>query len=110
MPEKTKDPDVSMAGNLPVERPERFIRVYSNNAAFVVTPFDFMIIFGEVNRSPDKTFVEQTVAVTMSPQHAKALAVVLLNNVREYEKNVGKIVLPGEAPTPEENDMPVEDK
>jgi hypothetical protein len=29
----------------------------------------------------------------MSPQHVKALAVLVLNNIKEYEKHVGKIPL-----------------
>ena len=37
-----------------------------------------------------KTVIEQTVAVRMSPQHANALAGVLMGNVREYEKQAGK--------------------
>jgi hypothetical protein len=80
--------------NYQVRRSEKFVRVYSNNAAVIGTPFDFVLTFGEVIRLSEETYIEQTASVTMSPQHAKALAVVLLNNIKEYEKNMGTIPLP----------------
>ena len=38
--------------------------------------------------------VEQRVRVTMSPQHAKALVMVLAQNLANYEKSIGPIPLP----------------
>lgn len=87
---------------MPVHRSDNFVRVYSNNAGIVATPFDFVLTFGEVHRTAEKTYVEQTVSVTMSPQHVKALTVILFNNLKEYEKHVGPIPLPqGETPKAE---------
>jgi hypothetical protein len=80
---------------LPTSRTDKFVRIYANAANLEVTPWDFKMIFGELKKSSDgKPVIEQSVEVTMSPQHAKALADILSVNVREYEKNVGEIKLP----------------
>ena len=73
---------------------EKFVRTYANAANMEVTPWDFKIVFGELKKSEGKVVIEQSVEVTMSPQHAKALAEILSSNVREYEKNIGEIKLP----------------
>jgi Protein of unknown function (DUF3467) len=87
-----------MAENTPQElsttRTEKFVRVYANAANMDVTPWDFKIAFGELKKSDGKMVIEQTVEVTMSPQHAKALAEMLGTNVRQYEEQVGEIKLP----------------
>jgi hypothetical protein len=76
-------------------RSERFTTVYTNSANLEVTPWDFRLTFGELQRVPNKSpRVEQFVAVVMSPQHAKALLAILRNHVEEYEKQVGEIKLP----------------
>jgi len=75
-------------------RSEKFIKIYANAANLEMTPWDFNIIFGELKKSNDKVVIEQSVAITMSPQHAKALAGVLVGHVKQYEKMVGEINLP----------------
>jgi hypothetical protein len=70
--------------------------VYANSAQLEVTPWDFTLIFGEIQRygpSPSEARIEQQVAVVMSPQHAKALLGILSGNVAEYEQRVGEIRL-----------------
>lgn len=73
---------------------EKFSKIYANAANLEMTPWDFSLIFGELKKTGDKVVIEQSVAVTMSPQHAKALAGVLVTHVKEYEKQVGEIKLP----------------
>jgi hypothetical protein len=70
--------------------------VYANNVALGISAFDISLVFGEIMGSEDgKTVnVEQRVRVTMSPQHAKALVMVLAENLHNYEKNIGPIPLP----------------
>ena len=79
---------------LSTQRSPNFLKIYSNAANIEVTAWDFNIVFGELRKADDKPFIEQFVAITMSPQHAKALAGVLASNVNEYEKHVGEIRLP----------------
>ena|ERR1700693_1447355 len=71
--------------------------VYSNNALFQTGPFDFNIIFGEISgldSSGQVGLVEQHVRVTMSPLHAKLFAALVLQQVRGYEAQFGKINIP----------------
>lgn len=91
-------PDISKSN--PTTQPEveitkaaSFVKIYANSAFIEVTPWDFKMIFGEIQKIGIKMHVEQSVAVVMSPQHAKALLNVLATNVQEYEKQVGEIRL-----------------
>jgi len=72
-----------------------FHSIYSNNVAFTMSAFDLSFIFGEITNVEDRVLnVNQKLRVTMSPQHAKAFALVLLQNLKTYEQTVGPIVLP----------------
>jgi hypothetical protein len=73
---------------------EKFVKVYANAVNLEMTPWDFSLLFGELKKSNDKVVIEHSVGIIMSPQHAKALAGVLLNQLKEYEKRIGEIKLP----------------
>jgi hypothetical protein len=106
MPE-TKEPPALQQTELELEQAATFCRFYCNNAQIEVTPWDFRLIFGELKKAEGKLKVEQSVAVVMSPQHAKALLGILASNLREYEAKVGKIDLPaGILQEPTEPDKP----
>jgi|ERR1017187_777109 hypothetical protein len=78
--------------DIPVTRAENFTRVYANNSAFAMTFFDFCITFGEVSiEANSSAAVEQRVAVTMSIEHAKAMAIGILEHLANYEKGNGAI-------------------
>jgi Protein of unknown function (DUF3467) len=71
--------------------------VYANNAMFQVGPFDFNIFFGEVaelDESHQIGLVEQHVRVTMSPLHAKLFAALIVQQIKAYEAQFGKINIP----------------
>ncbi|MDD2496758.1 MAG: DUF3467 domain-containing protein [Desulfitobacteriaceae bacterium] len=71
-------------------------RVYANIVGCEVTTFDFTFIFGSkrVSSKNDKILPEEVVSeVIMSPQQAKAFALMLSNNLRQYEKSFGVINL-----------------
>jgi hypothetical protein len=60
-----------------------------------VSAFDISLVFGEIVGAEGEILnVEQRVRVTMSPQHAKALVMVLAQNLTNYEKTIGPIPLP----------------
>lgn len=68
-------------------RSPRFIEVYSNNVGLAANFYDVTIIFGQVLVSQQGTpVVENTAAVAMSWEHAKALAAGLTRAVEAYEK------------------------
>jgi len=75
-------------------RSPNFLKIYVNSAQIEASIWDFRLIFGEMTQSSGKLLVEQSLAVIMSPQHAKALLNILASNLQEYEKKVGQINLP----------------
>lgn len=80
-------------------RSESYLSVYASSAQLRVTLFDIQIAFGQIlDATERKIKFEDQVNVTMSPQHAKVLANLLVVNVANYEKQFGKINLPKDAP------------
>ena len=95
MPEiEEPTPVAAEAHELDSVRADNFIKVYANSAQIETSVWDFKIIFGEIAKVGSKLAIEQSVAVSMSPQHVKALLGVLGSNLREYEKRFGKINVP----------------
>jgi hypothetical protein len=91
MPDPTKP---EQPQELETARSEKFFKTYANAANLEMTPWDFTLLVGELRKAGDKVVIDQSVAITMSPQHAKALAGVLVHHVKEYEKQVGEIRMP----------------
>lgn len=79
-------------------RSEGFLKIYANSVQIETGPWDFRLIFGDATRSGSKVLTEQSVAIVMSPQHAKVFASILAGSVREYEKQVGEIITPAPPP------------
>jgi hypothetical protein len=74
-----------------------FRSIYTNNTAFQLNAFDIGIIFGEIVEANEQTSVatvEQRVRIVMSPLHAKIFALVMLQNIQNYESRFGEIKLP----------------
>jgi len=106
-PIRPGSPQPNQLEALETVRSEKFFKVYANAANLEMTAWDFKIIFGELRKSGDKVVIEQSVEVTMSPQHTKALAGVLINHVKEYEKHIGEIKLPQPPEAQKEAQSPV---
>lgn len=66
-------------------------QVYANNASIEVNVYDFALIFG-ISDSTNST--APVIAVRMSPQHAKSVALLLERFLTAYEAEVGPIPLP----------------
>lgn len=72
-----------------------FVSVYANNAAFMLSFFDFSMTLGEVVSVEDGVgTVEQKVRVVMSLAHAKLFATLLVSQIQQYEQRFGVIALP----------------
>lgn len=73
-----------------------FRTYYTNNTSFMVTPFDFQVIFGEMLGMDDggKMVVEQGVKIIMSALHAKIFLGIMLQNLKQFEEQFGEIKLP----------------
>jgi hypothetical protein len=87
----------------PKDRPTRrafaatHVTVYANNADVQLSPWDFRIRLGHVEKADDSELVIEDVAtIFMSPAHTKAFLEALIANVAKYEKFFGKIEDPRE--------------
>jgi hypothetical protein len=78
--------------DLPIRQSADFAMVYANSAYFATLPWDLTVIFGQVvSVDPNNPYVEQRVAVTLSPQTAKLVLDFLRRNVAAYEQQYGEI-------------------
>lgn len=73
----------------------QFVSLYVNDTQIQITPWDIRFIFGLIMELP--TIETPTVSiktigeVRMSPQHAKRVATILLQQLHVYEQNIGLI-------------------
>lgn len=73
-------------------RSDTFLSLYANSVNIRLTPWDVQLIFGEILEADErKLVIENHLAVTLSPQHAKALLNALSGQVQAYERQFGEI-------------------
>lgn len=88
-------PQAFPIANLPHTKSPQFVSVYTNTVAVSVTFWDILMIFGHVLLSHEdvakEPHIEDSVGLTMSWEHAKALANALTTAVENYEKEHGPI-------------------
>jgi flagellar protein FlaG len=84
-----------------VVRAEDYREDYANSVQVNVSVWDFFLQFGRltVGTGSEVTF-SSFVGVYMSPQQAKALHLVLAQNVAQYESAFGKIRIENPNPVP----------
>jgi hypothetical protein len=81
-------PGRNLVRDLPQIRSPHFLEAYSNNVGLAANFYDITLHFGKVTVSPEgKPVVENTAAVTMSWEHAKALVAGLNHAIQDYEKD-----------------------
>src|SRR5687768_8202733 len=69
--------------------------IYTNNATIETGPYDVRLHFGEVvGVKDDQLVVNRLAKVVMSPQHAYALAQILVSHLKRYEERFGVIPKP----------------
>jgi Protein of unknown function (DUF3467) len=71
-----------------------FASIYTNHTNFQISPIDLRLTFGETKPRGEETVVELKTSVVMSLQHAKLLAIMLTENLANYEKHFGPIRVP----------------
>lgn len=77
-------------------RSQDFKKLYTNSVNIERTLFDFRLVFGEISRDSGEVINEERISIAMSPQHAKVLARILVQNVHDYEQQIGEIKLPNQ--------------
>jgi hypothetical protein len=89
------DTKPSATAELPVVQSTAFVHVYTSNVQIETSVFDVRLTFGDKRSQADgRTYIEQSLEVVMSLQHAKALVLTLAQNLKHYEEQVGEIKLP----------------
>ena len=82
---------------------DRLLDVYADAFQITVTPFGVNMTFSlrDPHPSPGKlTPGEEVVRVRMSPEHAKVVAMMMVRQLHQYERNAGvSIQLPAEVYT-----------
>ena len=67
---------------------------YANSVQMRVSLWDFFLLFGQANQTaPDAVTIQNFQGVFLSPQQAKALSNLLLQNLSQYEATFGEIRL-----------------
>lgn len=67
------------------------LEVYANSVNFFVSIYDFTFDFG-TGGTENKH--QSIVKIKMSPQHAKVMSILLSDNVKRYERDIGIIQIP----------------
>ena len=72
---------------------------YANSVQVRVNVWDFFLVFGTLKQqTPAEVEVENFQGVYLSPQQAKALSNLLLQNLKQYEAAFGEIQLEARSP------------
>ncbi|MCL6544902.1 MAG: DUF3467 domain-containing protein [Bryobacteraceae bacterium] len=67
---------------------------YANSVQVRLNVWDFFLVFGTVNQTgPDSVQIRNFQGIYLSPQQAKALSNLLVQNVQQYEATFGEIKL-----------------
>jgi hypothetical protein len=74
-----------------------FFSIYANDIQVQVSPWDMRFILGEltdVGTAEHVVTIKQLAELRISPQLAKSLSVILIDQLRKYEDNFGQIPEP----------------
>lgn len=84
-----------------VERRDDYREEYANSVQVNVSIWDFFLQFGLLKvRGPNDVTFDSFQGVYMSPQQAKALHLVLAQNIAQYESAFGEIRIENPASAP----------
>ncbi len=69
-----------------------FRTIYANTTKMAYTPWDVRISFSQlVDASQGGSIIEEEVCLVMSPQHAKVVAAIWQDTIRQYENKFGEV-------------------
>lgn len=86
-------------GEIKVVRTSGYVEDYANSVQINMSVWDFFLQFGRLKiAGPTKVIFSSFAGVYMSPQQAKALHLVLKQNISQYESKFGKIQIDNAPP------------
>ena len=74
---------------LKISPPDQYI--YSNVVGVSISPWDIRLNFGDYVPTSEPKTIKASVGLTMSPEHAASLAILLRDQVALYEEQFGEI-------------------
>lgn len=87
--EQQEESDQKLMGSKNVKS-NSFVAIYANNATFAMGFWDIRIAFGEIQGiENNQVIVEDRVSVTMPFAMAKAMARVIMLNIKAHEQRTG---------------------
>jgi hypothetical protein len=85
------EPEEARMVSLRIEIDPPSAYTYSNVAGVSISPWDIRINFADVNPVEGQTNVKAVVGVTVPPEHAAGLAILLIDQLKRYEAQFGQI-------------------
>lgn len=74
---------------------ENMMSYYSNSVEIGSSVWDFRLKCGEMlDATPEKIVIKDLCIVYMSPNHAKAVSILLARQIKAYEDRFGEITVP----------------
>jgi hypothetical protein len=85
--------------NRNVAKSPTFVSLYSNDVQVQTSPWDVLLVLGQMQAvagpdGPTGIHVTQIADLRMSPQLAKKVAMILIQQLKNYEEQMGPIPLP----------------
>lgn len=77
-------------------RSDKYVNLYTNQVELGYSAWDVQMSIMQVHGRTSDVAGEEIATVTMSPQHAKAMAIPFLNTIIQYESQHGVIPVPGQ--------------
>ena len=82
-----------------LNKTETYRESYANSVQIRLAIWDFFLVFGTLEQqAANQVQIDNFQGIYLSPQQAKALSNLLMQNITQYEKAFGTISLDGPAP------------
>ncbi|HEY9405384.1 MAG TPA: DUF3467 domain-containing protein [Pyrinomonadaceae bacterium] len=104
MTEEEEDKVTQATGAIPgikevtptMSRSEKYISLYCNQVEIGFSAWDVQFSIMQVHGRTSDVIGEELASISMSPQHAKAMVLPLMNTIFQYEAQHGVVKIPGQ--------------
>lgn len=96
---KEQPPESVSFENIEVYRDPNAVNLYASTARVLSSPFEFLIALGQIEPGIGPKLnprLKEIGTLYLTPTHAKALTMILMRKVAEYEIEYGRIPMPPE--------------
>jgi hypothetical protein len=91
--------EIPIPPKIHLQKTDEYRERYANSVQVRANLWDFFLMFGTMDQTaPDAVFIHNFQGIYLSPQQAKALTNVLVQNIQQYESAFGEIRLEPQQP------------